>query len=155
MSSITLALSSKSLRLAVSSEATQQRLAFQATLPKPDCLRTSTGETIARGYVEFVFERPRFSEPTLHFSAASEDPDSGKKYSESLSFYATLSVETFVVLRDLPPSASVSLHLVTEILGPIQFTDALGFDMTWNTEQYKVVPVAHFEVVVSYAKSDA
>jgi hypothetical protein len=155
MSSITLALSSKRLGLEVSHETTQQRLSFQATLPKPDCLRTSTGETTARGYVEFVFERSRFTEPTLHFSAASEDPDSRKKYSESLSFYATLPIEAFVVLRDLPPSASVSLQLSTEVMGPIQFTDALGFELTWNTVEHKVVPVAHFEVVVSYAENDA
>jgi hypothetical protein len=155
MSSITLALGSKSLRVEVSPEATHQRLAFQATSPKPDCLRTSTGQKIEHGYVEFVFERPRFSEPTLHFSEASEDRDSGKKYPESFSFYAILSAETFAVLRDLPSSATVSLHLATELVGPIQFTDALGFEMTWNTEQHRVVPVTSFELAVSYATSGA
>ena len=155
MSSITLALTSKNLRIEVSPDATQHRLSFQATVPKPYCLRTSNGEVIARGHVEFVFERARFPEPTLHFSPASEDPDTGKKYSESLSFYATLSAETFTVLRDLPPRATLTLRLATEMAGPIQFTDALGFELNWNTHQYKVVPVAHFEVAVSYAASDA
>ena len=78
------------------------------------------------------------------------DPDSGKTSPRSFSFYAVIPLQSFAVLRDLPTSASVVVHVSTDIMGAIQFSSISGSEMTWQTESQTAVPVSYYEFIVSY-----
>lgn len=155
MSALTLKLNQKTLRVEVTPETQLQRLSFSATLPSQDRLRTNHGTEINSGYVEFGFEKPRHSEPTLYFVEETTDPHTGKTDPESFSFYAQIKPEIYNTLRDAPSASIMTLRLHFELKGAIQFGDIMGFEKIWDTKSQKILPVKHFDLVVSYPESGA
>jgi hypothetical protein len=150
MSTISLVLRGKTERIEASPEGFLHSLTFEAHLPPGEKLMSHAGEVVTHGYVEIRTNQPRFSGPMLMFSKAMLDPDTGKAFPPSISFYAAVPEDIFAAILGAPVGATYQLNLSTDLLGAIRFNDVMGLEKIWNTEQQNPVAVPNFEFAIAH-----
>ena len=150
MTTFSFVLFRKTERIEASPEGFMHKLTFEARLPPRERLTSHVGEEVARGFVELTTSQPRFAAPTLMFAQASRDPDTGKTFPPSISFYALVPEGIFAALLNAPPTAKYTLSLCTELMGPIRFNDPMGFEKVWNIEEQNPVTVPYFDFSVAH-----
>ena len=155
MSTFSLLLIQKTERIEASPEGFQHRLTFEARFPSKERLITQLGENVERGFVELTTTQPRFDAPTLKFTPAIRDSDTGKTYPPSFSFYALLPKSILDALVGAPQTARITLNLSTDLMGAIRFNDTMGYEKVWNTEDQSAIQISYFDFSVQHEASDA
>ena len=155
MSTLSLLLLRKTERIEASPEGFQHKLTFEARFPPREKLTSHLGEEAARGFVELVTSLPRFNNPTLIFAESSRDPVSGEMFPPSITFYALVPEKIFDALLNAPPAAKYTLNLSTGLMGAIRFSDSLGYEKLWNTEEQNPVSIQYFDFSVQHDHCDA
>ncbi len=150
MTTFSLLLLRKTECIEASPEGFKHKLTFEARLPPREKLASHAGEEVSQGYVELTTSQPRFGGPTLMFAQATRDPDTGKTFPPSISFYALVPESIFAALLNAPPAAKYTLNLSTELMGAIRFNDPMGFEKVWNTEEQNPVTVPYFDFAVTH-----
>jgi hypothetical protein len=149
MSMLTFTLHKKTLKVSARDSRFTEKLSFEARLPQRDSLSTHEGKQIKTGYIEFVFEKPEYETEKIYFIDALQDIDTESIYPPSISFYAKITPDVFVLIRDSNPNTLLSLRLQTEMMGPIQFNDPMGEEKLWDTSLQNPVVVESFEITLS------
>lgn len=150
MSTFSFLLLQKTERIEASPAGFLHRLTFEARFPLREKLTSHLGEHVERGFVELATSQPRFDGPTLKFAKATRDPDTGKTYPPSISFYAVVPQNIFDSLVKAPQTARITLNLSTELMGAIRFNDSLGYEKVWNTDQQSAVQISYFDFSVQH-----
>jgi len=151
MSVLHLVLVKKQLTIQFEEGDFKRKLSFEIEYPRRERFRSSSGEEILEGYVEFGDGSGKFEKPLMTYIGP--QIEEGALNQASFSFYAFLPKEDFQNLVSLGHDAQVILYIRTEDLdGPIQFgSDIDGYEKIWKTEMGTRVAAESFELLIIYS----